>query len=129
MVELQKAIDFYREKTLQINKQISELEKNLVVLNMKLTSAKNQLADLNYQNNPERKEVIVVLSSSSEQNTTALLRYLVTNTGWQATYDLIAEDIKNPVELKYKAKVYNNTGIDWKQVKLKFSTADPSLGA
>src|SRR6185295_20015506 len=23
----------------------------------------------------------------------------------------------------------NNTGIDWKQVRLKFSTADPSLGA
>ncbi|HYV91240.1 MAG TPA: DUF4139 domain-containing protein [Chitinophagales bacterium] len=129
MVELQKAIDFYREKTLQINKQISELSKSLGQLNKKLTSAKNQLADLNYQNNPERKEVMVVIVSSSDQNTTALLRYLVSNTGWEATYDLIAEDIKNPVELKYKAKVYNNTGIDWKQVRLKFSTADPSLGA
>lgn len=34
-----------------------------------------------------------------------------------------------PITLRYKAQVYNNTGIDWSKMNLTLSTADPSLGA
>ncbi len=57
------------------------------------------------------------------------LRYLVSNTGWEPSYDLVVDDITQPIILKYKARVYNNTGVDWKNVSLTFSTADPSMSA
>jgi uncharacterized protein (TIGR02231 family) len=42
---------------------------------------------------------------------------------------LRAEDITQPIQLKYRAKVFNNTGIDWNDIKIKLSTADPSQSA
>jgi uncharacterized protein (TIGR02231 family) len=41
---------------------------------------------------------------------------------------LRAKDSKSPVQLSYKAQVYQSTGIDWNNVKLKLSTANPTLG-
>jgi uncharacterized protein (TIGR02231 family) len=43
-------------------------------------------------------------------------------------YDLRAISTKSPIQLNYKANVYQNTGEEWKNVKLKLSTANPSLG-
>lgn len=54
---------------------------------------------------------------------------MVTDAGWAPNYDLHAEDISQPIELKYRAKVFNNTGVDWNDIKLKLSTADPSKSA
>lgn len=54
------------------------------------------------------------------------LTYLVANAGWFPRYDVRVETIKQPIELTYKAEVYQNTGVDWKQVKLRFSNADPN---
>mgnify|MGYP001252067623 CR=1 FL=1 len=34
-----------------------------------------------------------------------------------------------PINLEYKAFVYNNTDIDWKDINFKLSTADPTLSA
>ncbi len=55
-------------------------------------------------------------------------QYIVNNAGWTALYDLRARDTKSPVELSYKANVYQHTGEDWKDVKLTLSTSNPALG-
>jgi uncharacterized protein (TIGR02231 family) len=41
-------------------------------------------------------------------------------------YDLRAVNTKSPVQIGYKANVYQATGEEWKNVKLKLSTANPS---
>ncbi len=45
-----------------------------------------------------------------------------------SVYDLRAINTKQPVQLSYKANVFQNTGEEWKNVKLKLSTANPNLG-
>jgi uncharacterized protein (TIGR02231 family) len=67
----------------------------------------------------------VLLMASSKTSVSVNLRYVVTNAGWAPIYDLRAEDIDKPIELKYRANAFNNTGVDWKDIKLKLSTADP----
>jgi uncharacterized protein (TIGR02231 family) len=57
------------------------------------------------------------------------LKYVVKESGWAPSYDLISEDVNKPIELKYRAKVYNNSGVDWNDVKLKLSTSDPMQSA
>jgi uncharacterized protein (TIGR02231 family) len=56
------------------------------------------------------------------------INYVVSNAGWFAIYDLRALNTKSPVQLNYKANVFQSTGEEWKNVKLKLSTANPSLG-
>ena len=36
-----------------------------------------------------------------------------------------AKDINNPIQLDYKASVYQNTGEDWKDVRLTLSNVNP----
>ena len=127
--QLAKAADFFRERTLQVHRTISHMKKEQEGLLERLRRTERQLDDLNYRHDPNRKQVTIVLVASRAQKTNVDLRYLVANTGWSPIYDLVAKDITKPVELRYKAQVYNNTGIDWDHVKLTLSTADPSLGA
>ena len=51
--------------------------------------------------------------------------YVVSNAGWYPSYDIRVDDIKNPVTIFYKANVFQNSGVAWKDVKLSFSNATP----
>jgi uncharacterized protein (TIGR02231 family) len=127
--ELKKATNYYREKTLSISNAITKLEVKKTRLNNKLNLSNKQLSELNYKNNPERKQAIIYLNSDVQQTRFVKLRYLASHAGWSPTYDLKAVDITKPIKLKYKAVIYNNTNINWNNVPLVLSTADPSLGA
>lgn len=127
--QLSKAADFFRERTLTVNRTISALQKERNSAREELARTQRQLAELNYRHDPQRKEVTVVVQSAQDQRVRAELRYLVGNTGWAPVYDLVAIDVTKPLTLRYKAQVYNNTGIDWNAVRLVLSTADPTLGA
>ncbi|RZK30463.1 MAG: mucoidy inhibitor MuiA family protein, partial [Hymenobacter sp.] len=70
----------------------------------------------------------VTVTNKTAKNATLEIDYVVSNAGWYPVYDLRAKDSKSPVQLNYKAQVYQNTGIDWSNVKLKLSTSNPSLG-
>jgi uncharacterized protein (TIGR02231 family) len=50
---------------------------------------------------------------------------VVSNAGWYPSYDIRVDDIKNPVAIFYKANVFQNSGVEWKDVKLSFSNATP----
>jgi uncharacterized protein (TIGR02231 family) len=43
--------------------------------------------------------------------------------------DLMSSNINEPVKLKYRALAFNDSGIDWNNVTLRLSTADPYQGA
>ncbi len=49
--------------------------------------------------------------------------------GWEPVYDLRAADDARRVELTYRARVRQETGEDWSDVRLLLSTAQPEMGA
>jgi hypothetical protein len=54
------------------------------------------------------------------------ISYITNSASWQPFYDLRAENITASIDLAYKAKVTQTTGIDWKKVKLTLSSGDPN---
>jgi uncharacterized protein (TIGR02231 family) len=68
-----------------------------------------------------------LVSVTTEKQVTGKLTfsYVVANAGWYPSYDIRVDDIKNPVAIFYKANVYQNSGVEWKDVKLSFSNATP----
>lgn len=131
---LKEAVDYYTLKMTEINKK-------LLALNRKKTdSAKDRdgmykrLQDLqNFQNNNNLNpaplgpihRIIVTLKADAPVTGTMDLSYLVSNAGWIPMYDLRSEIATGKVNLNYKAQVYQNTGIDWEDVKLNISTNNP----
>ena len=127
--ELKLAADFYRSRIKEINAETYKLDYRWKQLNDLLVKSNNQLMELNAKNNQPTAEITVLLSSNIKTTTTINLKYIVSDCGWSPSYDLKAEDINQPIELKYRAKVFNNTGIDWNDIKIKLSSADPSQSA
>lgn len=127
--EIQAAADFYHKRTLEIKRALSRLQKENRALGIDAENIRYQLVELNYDENQRSNQVIVLLDVAEEKSYDTELKYLVTDCGWAASYDLSAEDIDQQVNLIYKAQVYNNTGTAWEDVKLTLSTADPRLSA
>ncbi len=129
LADLQKAAEYHRTRTLEINNNLWDLNKQLANYQEIQSKIKKQSDEFNLQNNPQRKEIIIDLNSETEQTVQLNIRYIVQNTGWEPSYDIIVSDISKPLTLKYKAKVYNNTGINWENIRMKLSTADPTISA
>jgi uncharacterized protein (TIGR02231 family) len=95
---------------------------------------KNRLYELqNYLNsrpkpnpNKPKHQVLVAVSSSAQINGSVEIIYKVNQAGWSPWYDITAKDAGEDLELVYKAAVYQNTGEDWKNVKLRISNANPN---
>ncbi len=129
IADLKLAADFYRSRIKEINGEIFKLDKKESEINEQLIKSDNELLQLNAKNNQPTAEITILLSSATKATTTIDLKYIVSDCGWSPDYDLRAEDITQPIQLKYRAKVFNNTGIDWNDIKIKLSTADPSQSA
>ena len=127
VTELKQASDFYRQRILEINKKISFMSREQRKLNIKKASYTAELAELNAKSSYTAGEVVILVSVTKAQQSDINLKYLVRDGGWSPVYDIKAEDTNKPVELIYRAKVYNNTGVDWKNLKKKLSSADPNL--
>ena len=54
------------------------------------------------------------------------LTYYVKNAGWYPTYDLRSEGLGLPLQLSYKANVFQNTKEEWNNIPITLSSANPS---
>lgn len=127
--QIKAAGEYYRTRTFEINKTVTKIRKEQDVLSIKINDARFKLTELNYIENQRSNQVIVLIDADAPSEISGVLRYLVSDCGWTATYDLSATDLNQPINLKYKAQVYNNTGNEWKNVNLTLSTSDPMLSA
>jgi uncharacterized protein (TIGR02231 family) len=131
-------MDYLRLKLTDINSLLLKSQRIKSDLTTDQTRMNQRLAELNnYQNTQINKNAYaqpmapvqqVIITVSSDIATTGYLEinYMVPDAGWSPAYDLRADDITSPVKLTYKANVYQNTGIDWKDVNVKLSTINPN---
>ena len=127
IAELKQASDFYRSRISEINSKLSKLKAQKLKFSKKIQKIQKALNELNLNSNYSRTEISVLISSKTAVSGNIELKYLISDAGWSPSYDIKAVDIDKPVKLEYRAKVYNNSDIDWKNIKIKLSTADPNL--
>ena len=70
-------------------------------------------------------EISVTVSAEKPVSGKLAFSYVVNNAGWYPSYDIRVDNIARPVTIYYKANVFQNTGVTWKDVKLSFSNATP----
>lgn len=129
IAELKLAADFYRSRIKEINTEILRLEKKITEVTETNSRLANHLAQINADSYKPQAEITILVNAGAKSVSDLQLRYIVSDAGWAPSYDLIAEDVSKPIDLKYRAKVFNNTGIDWTNVKMKLSTSDPMRSA
>lgn len=133
---LKDGLSFLREKLNNINNELLRLKKEeakLSILIASIESRKSQIAgeqankDFSSQqaSKPDYR-IIVTIVADAPTNATIGINYFLPDAGWAPTYDLRTESMEKPIQLTYKATVFQNTGTDWKDVRLTLSTANPN---
>lgn len=131
---LKQTVDYYAVKMLEINKKLSTLnrrkadkmdkkrgmDERLLKLKKHQTSSGFDVAD----QGPIHR-ITVTLSTKELMIGKLNISYLVANAGWIPMYDLRSDGLTSKINLTYKAQVFQNTGLDWDNVKLSISTNNP----
>lgn len=126
--ELRKTADFFRSRLTDINQTALKNKQETRTLHQTKNRLNRQLQEWNQRINQPSNDIFVKLNSDYERTVTLAIRFLVQDAGWIPRYDLRAKDTQGPIQLDYRADVYQNTGIDWKQVKLTLSSGNPNQG-
>jgi hypothetical protein len=125
--DLKQAIEFQRLRLADIFNKKFEIEKDLSTLNLSLLSITSQLQDRSVQKSRITSEVVVLVNSKTATPIKRLeLSYIIPNAAWKPSYDLRVKDIGAPLSMQVKATVLQNSGEDWKEVKLSLSTSNPT---
>lgn len=113
-----KTIETVRFAIIEKQKKIEDIEKDRKTLNEKLNLLSSGQAG-------SIGEVWVLLSSNTALTAKFSISYFTYNAGWYPSYDVRVNKLNEPMNLTYKANIYQNSGLDWKNIKLKCSNATP----
>lgn len=129
--ELKASADFYVQRLMEINAEMVKLNRKQKNQQDVYNRLNQQYYSMNRREHPPMAEITVLVNNNTAAKLVSdiELRYVVSDCGWAPAYDLIAEDVGKPIDLKYRAKVFNSTDVDWNNVKMKLSTADPMASA
>lgn len=127
VTELMKMVDYYKFKRTEINNAISALEEKEKKLNERLArlNAKLEINTKKEDSSSDGKLIIQVMNEVAGI-VDLDLNYITNNASWKPFYDLRTNSILEPIEMMYKAQVTQDTGIDWKKVKLTLSSGNPN---
>lgn len=127
VADLIKLVDYYKTKKLEVAKNVAILQEKLDIQYDKLTKLQKQLNELSSSNNKSGGQLVLQVMARNAAGSNFDISYISPNAGWTAVYDMRANNINSPLTISYKANVAQNTGIDWKKVKLTLSTGNPSV--
>ena len=126
VAELMKLMDYYKGKSTELQNELATLtqkQKRLTELTERLN---DQIAQEQKKNAKTFGKLVLQLNCAIAGKYDFNISYITPNAYWTAFYDLRADNIMSPLKLVYRAKIFQTTGIDWKQVKLSLSTSVPS---
>ena len=127
VAELKAMADFFRSRLGEIVSTRMKQDDKIKNLNIRMVRIQAQINSQNELYSRSTSEIVVSVSAEAATAVDLEVNYVVANAGWYPMYDLRAVNTKSPVQLGYKANVFQGTGEEWKSVHLKLSTANPNL--
>jgi len=124
--DLIKLMEYYKTKSMELQNESFALKDKLEKAKVKANKIQNQLNEEQKKNTSSYGRILLQLSAAMEGKYDFTISYITSNAFWTLSYDVKVENIKSPLQIVYKAKVTQITGIDWKRIKLSLSTSTPS---
>lgn len=118
--------DYYAQQMLELKKKAISIDQELVKLaeiREKQQKTADSIAHLKLKTITEAELKLQVPQACKVDFT---LTYYVKNAGWYPTYDLRSEGVGQPLQLSYKANMFQNTKEEWKNIPVTLSSANPN---
>jgi hypothetical protein len=110
-------------------KEKLELQQKLEANAEQMAFLQRQMQELSGGSTKTERDAVIVVDKKNGGAGKVRLNYLVSAASWTPQYKLRAGKDKDPVQLEYLAAVSQQSGEDWKDVKVTLSTAQPLLNS
>ena len=118
--------DYYAQQMLELKKKAISIDQELAKLaevREKQEKTADSIAHLKLKAITEAELKLQVPQAGKVDFT---LTYYVKNAGWYPTYDIRSEGVGQPLQLSYKANMFQNTKEEWKNILVTLSSANPN---
>lgn len=129
VAELQKMLDLVKARLENLLNEKDKYTAAIKKIDEQLVLIRKQYEEEKRKNFQPGGQLLVTFYCERAVNTEVRISYITTNAGWTPTYDIRVEKINEPVQLFFKANIYQNSGISWNDVKLSLSTGNPNEGS
>ena len=121
--------EYYNQQIAAMTSKRAETDRKMKTLNEEKAAIQKKMASAGNVKPEPTGEIVLTANSKTALSAPVELSYYVNNASWFPSYDIRAKDITQPIDLVYKANVMQNTKEEWKNVKLRISSANPRLGS
>lgn len=126
MTALKQALDFFEKEISAIKSEEINNRRKQHETRLRIQRLEKQINDFQSEPITPVSEVWIKVSAQRASTANFAVSYLVSGAGWFPKYDIRAIHIQKPIQIQYKAEIWQNTGNDWKNVKIKLSNAQPN---
>ena len=117
---------YYAQQVLSVKKRSQELEEQLQNLNEELKRRQDTCDSIAKIKLKSFTEIDVKVDAKQAGRADFDITYYVNNAGWFPSYDVRSNSINEPLQLSYKANIYQNTKEEWKNVPVTLSSSNPN---
>lgn len=127
VAQLMQLTDYYKTKRNEISIAQLDINKKYTQTILKLESLRNRLkANTEAEETFSDRVLVLKIVSSAAGNAKMDLGYLAENVSWEPFYEVKGNKLTEPLDVTFKAKLRQDTGLDWKGVKLSLINARSS---
>jgi uncharacterized protein (TIGR02231 family) len=129
------AMDYLRTRLNNLNAETYKLRREQNSRSQLMTDLRERQNNLNAMINQVENNgattpqatyrIIVSVLAEQATNGSVSVNYFVAQAGWTPEYDLRADNNTNKLQLTHKARITQNTGIDWNNALLTLATGTP----
>lgn len=127
VAQIKELMEFRQKELMKMDMVLLTLTEKQNNVGRTINRLTNELTKLQQKRAHSSGQLVLQVQADKATATDIEVSYVVAGAGWSPVYDLKSDGIGKPLNLVYKANVYQNTGYDWKQVKLSLSSSDPSM--
>ncbi len=114
--------EYFKKSIFRIQSDISLTKKEIDSLSFIEEKLKQQINFTIKTTKNQSSSIVVQLTCTKVGNYSYQLSYNSNKAGWAPSYEIRSKGINSPIDLTYKAKIFQNTNEIWSNVQLSLST-------
>ena len=125
LAQLKKVMDFIKTNLVVALDEQYQLQQEIEQLTFQITECQTKIDKQKQAQEALVSAVVVKVHAQNDITLPVMLSYITNKAGWKPVYDIQVKDIDSPLQLTYKADIYQNSGIDWQDINFSLSTSQP----
>jgi len=126
--DYRKLLAFFDAQLSELNSEARKIEDQKLEIQQTFDAVQREIREIGGSPDKSEKEITVIFDVARAGTLEVDASYLLSGAGWTPAYDIRAGSGDTSVSLSYFGFVRQNTGEDWKDVRLTLTTSRPGSG-